>query len=364
MILSYPNKMSIDKVLSFTVDKLIEHWNNDTNKLIVGENFSVMKSLIDHHDMRGKVDLVYIDPPFASDNVFTMSEEHVGTMSNDRNAVVAYTDKLKGFEFLEFLRIRLILIKELMSPNASIYLHTDYKIGHYVKIIMDEVFGEKNFRNDISRIKCNPKNFKRKCYGNIKDMVLFYTKSNKYTWNESTEPYSEEDIETLFNEVDENGRLYTTSPLHAPGVRNGPTGTAWRGMMPPKGRHWSTDPKILEELDRKGLIQWSKKGVPRKIMYADESDGKKRQDIWEFKDVIHPVYPTEKNNQLLDTIIKASSNKGDLILDCFSGSGTTLKSANDLERQWLGIERSDTAIPVIQNKMTLSQFDIIKKALD
>lgn len=364
MYLHYPNKKSTSDILSIKSDNLVDVWNENSNKLIFGENFSVMKSLIDHHDMKGKIDLVYIDPPFASDNIFTISDEHVGTMSNDRNATVAYTDKLVGAEFLEFIRVRLILLKELMAPTGSIYLHTDSKIGHYLKIIMDEVFGEKNFRNDISRIKCNPKNFKRKCYGNSKDMILFYTKSNKYTWNESTEPYTEQDIEALFNEVDENGRLYTTSPLHAPGVRNGPTGTAWRGMMPPKGRHWSTDPKILEEWDRKGLIQWSKKGVPRKIMYADESDGKKRQDIWEFKDVIHPVYPTEKNNQLLDTIIKASSNKGDLVLDCFSGSGTTLKSANDLGRRWLGIERSDVAIPVIQKKMTLSQFEIIKKALD
>jgi len=363
MFLNYSNKSSIDDVLSKKSDAITDMWNHGTNKLIIGENFSVMKSLLDHHDMAGKIDLVYIDPPFASDNIFTMSEDHVGTMSNDRDGKVAYSDKLIGVDFLEFIRIRLILIKELMSPTASIYVHTDTKIGHYLKIIMDEVFGIENFRNDITRIKCNPKNFKRKCYGNIKDMVLFYTKGKQYTWNESTEPYSQSDIDTLFNKVDEDGRRYTTSPIHAPGVRNGPTGEPWRGQLPPKGRHWCTDPKILEEWDQKGLIQWSKKGVPRKIMYADESDGKKRQDIWEFKDVIHPVYPTEKNMTLLDTIIKASSNKGDIILDCFAGSGTTLKSADSLNRKWIGIERSDTAIPVIKTKLTLSKFEVIKKAL-
>jgi adenine-specific DNA-methyltransferase len=362
MELNYPNKASKKDVLSITSASLVDEWTECTNKLLIGENFSVMKSMLDNHEMKGKIDLVYIDPPFASDNVFTMSDDHVGTMSNDRDAKVAYTDTLVGADFLEFMRIRLLLIKELMSPTASIYVHTDYKIGHYLKIIMDEVFGEDNFRNDISRVKCNPKNFKRKCYGNIKDMVLFYTKGKKYTWNESSEPYSESDIKTLFNKVDVDGRVYTTSPIHAPGVRNGPTGNKWRDMSPPKGRHWSTDPKTLEQWDQDGLIEWSKKGVPRKIMYADASDGKKRQDIWEFKDVMHPVYPTEKNPSLLDTIISASSNEGDIVLDCFSGSGTTLKSAHELNRKWIGIERSDTAVPVIMDKMSDSEFEVIKKA--
>src|SRR5205085_12431945 len=137
-------------------------------------------------------------------------------ISNSLSDTLAYSDNLIGADFLEFLRIRLIFLRELMADTASIYLHIDYKIGHYVKIIMDEVFGIKNFRNDITRIKCNPKNFQRKAYGNVKDLILFYTKSDKYTWNESKDEFSAEDITRLFKKIDKDGRRYTTIPLHAP----------------------------------------------------------------------------------------------------------------------------------------------------
>ncbi len=214
-----------------------------------------------------------------------------------------------------------------MSEKASIYLHTDYKIGHYVKIIMDEIFGIENFRNDITRIKCNPKNFKRKGYGNIKDLILFYSKGKNPTWNEPRDDFAEGDIERLFKKTDENGRKYTTIPLHAPGeTKNGKTGEIWRGMKPPKGRHWRSAPEVLEKLEKNGLVEWSKNGVPRRKIYADEQTGKKKQDIWEYKDAQYPNYPTEKNLEMLKTIISASSNEGDLVLDCFCGSGTTLKA--------------------------------------
>ena len=162
----------------------------------------------------------------------------VSTISSCLDDETAYTDDLTGGDFLEFLRERLILIKELMSDRASIYLHIDYKIGHYVKIIMDEIFGSENFKNDITRIKCNPKNFKRKAYGNIKDLILFYSKSRNNIWNEPKEKFTKEDIKRLFKKTYKNGRKYTTIPLHAPGeTQNGPTGGEWRGIKPPKGRH-------------------------------------------------------------------------------------------------------------------------------
>ena len=154
---------------------------------------------------------------------------------------IAYTDTLVGEVFLEFLRERLIIARELLSKQGSIYLHIDYKIGHYVKTIMDEIFGRENFRNDITRIKCNPKNFSRKAYGNIKDLILFYSKTNTPIWNEPFIPYSEEDIERLYKKVDENGQYYTTVPLHAPGeTKDGVTGGEFKGIKPPKGRHWRT----------------------------------------------------------------------------------------------------------------------------
>lgn len=329
------------------------------NKLIKGDNLLVLKSLLDDYGLRGKINLVYIDPPFATNGEFKMSDDRANTISQSNGDDVAYSDTLVGSEFLEFLRERLIFLRELMSDKASIYLHIDYKIGHYVKIIMDEVFGAKNFRNDITRIKCNPKNFQRKAYGNIKDLILFYSKTENPTWNEPKVSFTKEDVLNLFKKVDKDGRRYTTIPLHAPGETvNGKTGQAWRELLPPKGRHWRSEPRVLEELDKQGLIEWSATGVPRKKIYADERDGKKMQDIWEFKDLQYPTYPTEKNLDLLKMIIQASSNEGDLVFDCFCGSGTTLQAAQELGRNWIGIDQSEYAIKIAKKRLSNIRGDL------
>jgi adenine-specific DNA-methyltransferase len=327
--------------------------NNAQNMLIQGDNINVMQALLQQHHLRNKINLVYIDPPFATNTVFRGSDARMSHVSISNTDEIAYTDTRKGAEYLEFMRERLIFLRELMADTASIYVHIDYKIGHYLKIIMDEVFGVRNFRNDIARIKCNPKNFARKAFGNIKDLILFYTKTDKYTWNEADVPKSEQEIKRLFSKVDKNGLPYTTTPLHAPGeTTNGNTGKMWRGMLPPKGRHWRYDPKVLDELEGQGLIEWSKTGNPRKIVYAHDLPNKKLQDIWEFKDAQRPVYPTEKNLELLKLIIQASSNEGDFVLDCFSGSGTTLIAAEALNRQWIGIDSSETAIKTTMKRLS------------
>lgn len=352
MIISYKNKKSEKDILEKTPRCNLQDVSGASNEnmLIHADNMSALKTLLETH--AGKVDLVYIDPPFATNNDFKMSEGRANTISRNNNGVVAYSDTLTGSDYLEFLRQRLIFLRELLSKKGSIYLHIDYKIGHYVKFIMDEVFGIENFRNDITRIKCNPKNFSRKAYGNIKDLILFYSKSKTPTWNDPKLPFTKEDADRLFKKVDENGRQYTTIPLHAPGeTSNGNTGKEWRGMSPPEGRHWRTDPDILEQWDTEGLIEWSRNGVPRKKIFLDERGGKKVQDIWEFKDPQYPQYPTEKNLDMLKFIIEASSNKGDTILDCFAGSGTTLVAAEALGRKWIGIDQSKPAIKVIQNRL-------------
>jgi adenine-specific DNA-methyltransferase len=268
---------------------------------------------------------------------------------------VAYRDTLLGADYLEFLHNRLVLLREILAEDGSIYVHVDIKIGHYVKVLMDKIFGEENFINHIVRIKCNPKNFSRAGYGNIHDMILFYSKSKSYVWNEAREEFSEDEIRRLFPKVDKLGRRYTTTPLHAPGeTRNGVTGLPWRGIKPPKGRHWRYPPEELDRLDREGLIEWSPSGNPRKIIYADEiiQKGKKRQDVWEFKDPPYPIYPTEKNLEMLEVIIQASSNPDDIVLDCFAGSGTTLVAAEALGRRWIGIDNSEVAIEVIQKRLS------------
>ncbi len=324
----------------------------DTNKLFFGDNLQVMKFLL-KNGYKEKFDLIYIDPPFATNTIFRIDSKRNSTISMAIDGEIAYQDTLIGDAFLSFIRDRLVVARELLSPKGSIYLHIDYKIGHYIKLVMDEIFGISNFRNDITRIKCNPKNFSRKAYGNIKDLILFYSKTSNPIWHNFTLPYTKEEIAKLYNKIDVNGRHYTTIPLHAPGeTRNGKTSQAFKGILPPKGRHWRSAPEELEKLDRLGLIEWSKTKNPRKIVYADEKEGKKIQDIWEFKDPQYPSYPTEKNLDLLKQIINISSNKGSLVLDFFCGSGTTLIACEELGRRWVGIDKSSKAIEVVKKRLS------------
>ncbi len=329
------------------------------NVLIHGENITGLQYLLDEKKLLGKIDLVYIDPPFATGGNFTITDGRATTISNSKSGDLAYSDNLVGVDFIDFLRKRLVLLKKLLSEEGSIYLHIDYKIGHYVKILMDEVFGIENFRNDIARVKCNPKNFNRIGFGNLKDLILFYTKSKTPIWNEPREKYTEKDFENLFPKKDKYGRRYTTVPIHAPGeTENGKSNQPFRGILPPKGRHWRTDVETLELWDKEGLIEWSSKGNPRKIIFADEREGKRVQDIWEFKDPQYPTYPTEKNSNLLDLIIKTSSKEGSIVLDCFCGSGTTLKSAHLNNRKWIGIDQSGLAIKATRQKLENVEGDI------
>lgn len=324
------------------------------NMLIYGNNASILKTLLSNDSVKGKVRLVYIDPPFATGREFN------GVHKEE----IAYSDLLKGSEFIEFLRVRLMLLKKLMAEDASIYVHIDWKMSHYVRVLMDEVFGPERFINDITRIKCNPKNFKRKAYGNIKDTILFYSKTSNYVWNDSRENMDEEDIAKLFPKVDETGRRYTTNFLHAPGeTLDGATGKQWKGIGPPPGRHWRYPPEQLTVLDNLGLIEWSGNKNPRKKIFADDAikRGKKRQDIWEFKDPAYPRYPTEKNLDMMKTILSASSEENDVVLDAFSGSGTTLIAAGELGRRWIGIDNSKMAIE--ETRLRLKELETTKTLL-
>ncbi len=329
------------------------------NLLIEGDNLIVLKQLLDTYRLEGQIDLVYIDPPFSTNTNFTITDGRATTISNSKNGEIAYSDKLQGIDYLDFLRKRLILLHKLLSDKGSIYLHIDYKVGHYVKVLMDEIFGIENFRNDISRIKCNPKNFTRNGFGNIKDMILFYSKSENMIWNEPTLSYTEEDKDKLFQKIDTNGRRYTTVPIHAPGeTESGETSKPFKGIYPPKGRHWRVDVATLEQWDNQQLIEWSSNGNPRKIIYLDERNGKRLQDIWEFKDPQYPTYPTEKNSDLLDIIIRTSSKENSIVLDCFCGSGTTLKSAQINFRRWIGIDESSLAIKATKDKLKTINVDL------
>lgn len=342
-LLDYPDKMDefeIRHSYSNGTLKLVEKEHNlKDNKYIFGDNLFVLKNLLDTH--YGKIDLIYIDPPFATGRNFNSIDDHS-----------AYSDKLIDNEFLEFIRKRLILLRDLLSENGSIYLHIDKKIGHYVKIIMDEIFGYNNFINDITRIKCNPKNFARNAYGNYSDMVLFYAKNrDKNIWNEIKEKMFEDKRKELFPKKHPKFGYYTTNPIHAPGKTiDGDTGKEWKGLLPPKGRHWRYSREVLTELDNKGLIEWSSTGNPRKIVLASEHKGFKVQDVWEFKDkgLSYVDYPTQKNFNFLERIIRNSSNEDSIVLDCFAGSGSTLKIAQKLNRKWIGVDNSTHSYDVVK----------------
>lgn len=347
--LDYLGKKPVDIILNtppvfYEPDKT---YSSGKNRLYHADNLSVLATLMQDKEIAGKIKLVYIDPPFSTDASF-----------ESRDQKHAYDDCLTGSEFVESLRERLIFIHRLLADDGSLYLHLDERMVFHFRIILDEIFGIKNFRNCITRKKCNPKNYTRKSYGNVSDYILFYTKSDNYVWNRPMEEWSETKILKEYQYIDNDDRRYKKVPIHAPGVRNGETGKEWRGKLPPQGKHWQYKPSTLEEMDARGEIYWSANNNPRRKIYLENSAGIPVQDIWmdmcdAHNQNIHITgYPTEKNSDILTRIIEASSNSGDIIMDCYAGSGTTLDVASQLNRQWIGVDRSDEAIKTILHRLT------------
>lgn len=318
----------------------------DIKRLYHADNLDVLNYLINDKQVCGKVDLIYIDPPYNTGGAF-----------ETRDFKHAYNDNYTTEGYVRFMQARLELLHILLSEKGSIYVHLDSNMVFHIKILMDKIFGEKNFRGMITRKKCKSKNFTRTTYGNISDYILLYSKTNSPTWNRPYEEWSDEKILKEYPFIEEGtGRRYKRVPCHAPGTRNGSTGKPWRGIMPPAGKHWQYTPEKLDEMDAKGEIFWSSNGNPRRKVYLDQSKGIPVQDIWlDFLDVNNQNtsitgYPTEKNLDMLKRIIEASSKPGDLVLDCFAGSGTTLVAANELGRQWIGVDIGDESIRVIQER--------------
>lgn len=338
--LTYPGKRPLAEIFeTLPGDFQAVKPGNQNKRLYFAENLSALAALAADKSVRGNVRLVYIDPPYATQTVF-----------HSRKLTHAYEDVFETAEYMEFLRERLAFLHRVLAEDGSIYLHIDDKMLFHAKLLMDEIFGAANFRNCITRKKCNSKNYTRKTFGNVADYVLFYTKSSDYVWNRQVEPWTVERAKEYQYVEPETGRLFMKVPVHAPGVRHGETGKPWRGQLPPPGKHWQYLPATLDELDAKGEIFWSRNGNPRRKVYLDQSAGVSIQDIWmEFRDAhnqnVHITgYPTEKNIELLKRIVEASSNPGDLVLDCFAGSGTTLKAADMLGRTWIGIDNSPEAL--------------------
>lgn len=334
------------------------HDNGVIKRLYHADNLAVLNELIKDKSVRGNIKLIYIDPPY-----------NTGADFETRGQEFAYSDRFSVEEYLDFMSKRLKVMKELLSADGSIYVHLDSKMVFHVKLLMDSIFGIDNFRGMITRKKCKPKNYTRKTYGNISDYILFYTKSDSPIWNRPYDQWENEKVKKEYPFIEEGtGRRYKRVPIHAPGIRNGATGREWRGMLPPAGKHWQYTPDKLDELDANNEIYWSSNGNPRRKVYLDQSKGIPVQDIWlDYLDVnnqnsVQTGYPTEKNLDMVKRIIEASSNQEDLVMDCFAGSGTTLVAAEELGRQWIGVDIGDIAIETIRERFangskTLSELD-------
>lgn len=376
--LEYEGKMKREQVLADTPAapwQLVRrfcterpHPHGWRNLLVWGDNLMALRELLadqrgaNRLGTRGKIKLIYIDPPFATKQDFMKDKEK------------AYRDKVLGAQFIEFLRRRLILLRELLAGDGSIYVHLDTKKGHYIKAVLDEVFGEENFRNEIIWKRQSAHNDAGKC-GAIHDTILFYTKNDRWVWNDVRMPVSEDYIAQFFDQIEQSsGRRYARGDLTAAGVtQGGDSGKPWRGIdVSAKGRHWALpseiidrheiDPRMsiqrkLDALDEAGAIHWPKKGVPRLKRYADEVNGVSLQDVWADINLIHNQsservgYPTQKPEELCERILCASSNEDDIVLDCFGGSGTTAAVAEKLGRRWIAMDCGKLAIYTTQKRL-------------
>jgi adenine-specific DNA-methyltransferase len=348
--ISYPGKLSESEVLTpvQTKYKKVKGSKNrkekkiNPNSIVWADNWFGLHSLISSGN---KAQLVYLDPPYAT-----------GLDFESRNQEHAYNDSLTDAAYVESMRRKFILIRELLDDNGSLYVHIGTQMVSELKLILDEVFGAKNFRNLITRKKCSSKNFTKNQYPNLVDYLLFYSKGDRYIWNQPTTEPEAEWISKEYNKSDEKGQ-YKLVPIHAPGVRRGQTGEAWRGMMPPPGKHWQYVPSKLDEYDKLGEIYWSKNGNPRRKVYLSADKKRPLTDYWDqFRDAHHQSilitgYPTEKNFDMMKMIVAASTNPGDLVVDPFSGSGSTIHAAELLGRKWIGIDQSFVAAKTSISRM-------------
>ena len=330
---------------------------SSTSKLVFGDNLQVLKTLFEMKE-RGEllnadgtrgVRLCYIDPPFATKREF-----------RGKKGQVAYRDRVEGAEFIEFLRRRLIFIHELLAENGVLYLHLDTNKVHYMKVLLDEIFGPENFRTEIiwkrSSAHSDTKQGRRQ-HGRIHDTILFYSKGDQWTWNPLYTDYDPEYVNEFYRYVEKDtGRKFRLGDLTAakPG---GDTQYVFHGRRPYKGRYWAYSRAKMEELLAQGLIHFpdDPKGVPSFKRFLDEQPGVSLQDIWLDVKPVPPSertdFPTQKPRALLERIIESSTNEGDLVLDCFGGSGTTAVVAEALGRRWITIDCGKLAVYTTQQRL-------------
>lgn len=375
------------------------------NTLFYGDNLPILRDYLPDES----VDLVCLDPPFNSNRSYnvlfkdesgreaqsqitafddawhwnaaaeetytelvTVVNGQIGTLIGALRMAIGSNQMMA---YLVMMTARLIELRRVLKPTGSLYLHCDPTASHYLKIILDAIFGPENFRSEIIWKRTSAHSSANR-YGPIHDVILFFSKSETFTWNQQFQPYDESYISDFYRYTDPDGRKFRLDNLTGAGVRHGETGKEWRGVNPTsKGRHWGVPPSELDKLDAAGRIYWPRKGsVPAYKRYLDEMPGVPLQDIWND---IQPIgsqaaerlgYPTQKPSALLERMISASSNPGDVVLDPFCGCGTTVAAAQKLGRRWIGIDITQLSIALqkyrLQDAFPDAQFDVIGEPED
>ena len=331
------------------------------NYLIWGDNKLVMSSLLPKFE--GKINLIYIDPPFATGADPTMNIIFEGEEITKLPSAIelkAYHDTWgQGLaSYLQMMYDRVILMRQLLAETGTIYVHLDSRVSHYVKVILDEIFGRENFVSEIVWKRRSGIVDQKRTFGSSTDTIFLFSKSENYAYNRQyTKADTEEYILERFKYVDENGRRYRLSNLVNPGFR--PTLVyEYKGYQPPPNG-WAISKEKMEQFDREGRLHFPKdknQRIQRK-QFLDEWKGRPIQNLWDDIYQINPMakerldYPTQKPEALVERIIKASSTTGDLVADFFCGSGTSLVVAEKLGRRWIGCDLSKFSIHVTRKRL-------------
>ena len=352
------------------------------NLLYYGDNLDVLR----RHVADESVDLVYLDPPFnsnASYNVLFAERDGTQAASQikafedtwkwDEEAARAFetvveaggktSQALQAFRtflgesdmmaYLAMIAPRLAELRRVLKPTGSIYLHCDPTASHYLKLLMDAVFGPQNFRSEIIWKRTSGHSDAQR-FGSTHDTILFYAMSEHSLWNTVYQPYEPAYVEQYYRYQDSDGRRFMSGDVSAAGLQGGGYEYEWKGHT----RVWRCPIDTMKRLDAEGRIFYTRNGMPRLKRYLDESKGMPAQDLWTDVEALRSWhdeklgYPTQKPEALLERIIAASSNEGDIVLDPFCGCGTTITSAQKLKRQWIGIDITNLAITLIRSRLT------------
>jgi adenine specific DNA methylase Mod len=358
------------------------------NALYYGDNFAVLKNEIASES----VDLIYLDPPFNSNATYNVLFKersgkapdaqieafedtwHWGEHAEDAFDIVMHSSNTRAAELLRSLRgflgendmmaylammaVRLIEMHRVLKRTGSLYLHCDPTASHYLKVVLDGIFGPERFQNEIIW-KRHSAHSSAKRYGPVHDVILYYSRGDRFTWTNPRIGYEEAYLDKYYKYDDGGGRLYWRNSLTAAGTRKGSSGQEWRGFNPvAQGSHWKFTTENLDALDAAGKIYWPPGGGwPQIKRYRDELKGVAVSDIWDDIDKINPAgnerlgYPTQKPTSLLERIVAASTNPGEVVLDPFCGCGTAIHAAQKLGRAWIGIDVTHLAISLIERRL-------------